>query len=258
MKKKKIRILDVLIVLLLAVFLFSAVMLLRTMKEYAKGREEYSSLKEKVTLAAKPDEETDDWPYLDFDYDGLREINDDFLFWIDIPGTGISYPVVQSTDNDYYLRRTFAGEWNVGGVIFMDYRCEGDLTSQNTILYGHRMNDGSMFTALRKFVDSSFLEQYSEIHIYRDGEMLIYRIFSCRKTDVFEDGYTIYFSNDEHFGNWLRDQAARSAVDTGIVPTSQDRILTLSTCATAGDEYSRYVVQAVLEQVLERHPGGES
>ena len=258
MKKKKIRFLDVLIVLLLAVFLFSAVMLLRTMREYAKGREEYSTLKEQVTLQTKPDEVTDDWAYLDFDYDSLREINGDFLFWIDIPGTGISYPVVQSTNNDYYLRRTFAGEWNVGGVIFVDYRCSGDLSSPNTVIYGHRMNDGSMFTALRKFVDSSFLEDYSEIHVYRDGEMRIYRVFSCRKTDVFDECYTFYFDDDAQFGTWLRGQAALSAVGTGIVPGPEDRILTLSTCATSGDEYSRYVVQAVLEQVLERHPGGKS
>jgi sortase B len=120
------------------------------------------------------------------------------------------------------------------------------------------MNDGSMFTALRKFVDSSFLEDYSEIHVYRDGEMRIYRVFSCRKTDVFDECYTFYFDDDAQFETWLRGQAALSAVGTGIVPGPEDRILTLSTCATSGDEYARYVVQAVLEQVLERHPGGKS
>ncbi len=246
--RKKRTVLDILILLLAIVFVFSSVMVVRSMREYSRGRAEYNELKEQMIL--RPSEEQEESPYLTFDFDGLREVNDDFLFWIDIPGTGISYPVVQGPDNDYYLRRTFSGEWNVGGVIFEDYRCPDDLSGLNTLIYGHRMNDGSMFTALRKYVDASYLDEHAEVHLYRDGEVLIYRVFSCRKTDVFDDCYTVYFDNANTYSEWLRTQCMKSAVFTGIEPGLGDQILTLSTCAGNGEELGRYVVQAVLEETI--------
>ena len=82
-------------------------------------------------------------------FDVLRDINPDCVGWIEIPGTNISYPIVQGRDNDHYLRLNFEGKYSVGGVIFLDHRCDSDFDRTNTIIYGHNMRDGSMFGSLK-------------------------------------------------------------------------------------------------------------
>jgi len=252
MKKKTYRILtDILVVLLVGVMIFSGYKLISSLNEYRKGRAEYDSIREEMLIPDGAEEYASDG-YLRFDYNGLRRVNPDFKCWIDIPGTAISYPVVQGPDNDYYLRRTFSGLWNVGGVIFLDYNALGDLNAKNTLIYGHRMNDGSMFTDLRKFLDRSFAQQNREVHLYRDGEVLIYTIFSVSKTDVYCDCYQMVLPDDATFASWIDSQVSRSAIDFGIVPDVDDRIITLSTCVGSGEDTGRYVVQAVLTDVVQR------
>ena len=86
--RKKRTVLDFLILVLAIVFVFSSVMVVRSMREYSRGRAEYNELKEQMIL--RPSEEQEESPYLSFDFDGLREVNDDFLFWIDICRTMIT------------------------------------------------------------------------------------------------------------------------------------------------------------------------
>ncbi|MBQ8994933.1 MAG: class B sortase [Oscillospiraceae bacterium] len=255
-KKSKTKteiILDTLIVLLVGVMLFSGYKLVTSLNEYRKGRAEYDDIRNQMIRTSdgsESDPVTDG--YLRFDFNGLRTINPDFKCWIDIPGTRISYPVVQGKDNDYYLRRTFSGNWNVGGVIFLDYNALGELNGKNTVIYGHRMNDGSMFTDLKKFLDRSFAEENREVHLYREGEVLIYTIFSASKTDVYCDCYQMVLPDDETFMNWIASQVARSEIDFGVIPDENSRILTLSTCVGNGEETGRYVVQAVLTSIISR------
>ena len=80
----------------------------------------------------------------EIDFDGLRAINKDIVAWIQIPGIGVDYPVVQGKDNDHYLHYTFDGKANKAGSIFLDYRNRKDFTDSKVILYGHNMKDGSM------------------------------------------------------------------------------------------------------------------
>ena len=125
-------------------------------RQYELSEKEYEDLKGAVitTAPSSSDSEKQDDGYLTLDFEQLYEINSDFKFWIDIPDTNISYPVVQASDNDYYLRRTFEGNSNVGGVVFVDYRCAADLSGRNVVIYGHRMNDGSMFASLKSYMDT--------------------------------------------------------------------------------------------------------
>ena len=116
MTKKKVKklITNLLIFMLAAVSLFSAYKVLAALGEYAKGREEYEGIREQmIILPDKQEEGEGAWVsdgYLRFDFNGLMRVNPDFKCWIDIPGTVISYPVVQGPDNWYYLRKTFLGQ----------------------------------------------------------------------------------------------------------------------------------------------------
>ena len=212
-------------------------------RQYETNKKEYDDLKGAVitTVPFKSDENDG---YLNIDCDKLLGMNPDFKCWIDIPGTDISYPVVQSSDNDFYLRRTFEGTSNVGGVIFIDYRSEGDLSGRNTVIYGHRMNDGSMFAGLREYMVASFCNEHSEIHLYTQHRVYVYKVFSVSKTTTGSDCFTFAFRSDCDFNTWLNRQLERSVYDMGIVPEPTDRVITLVTC-TGQDEW-RYVVQAVL------------
>ena len=264
MKKKKSKkgiidyILTLVSIVLAGVMLFSGYKVFSAISEYIAGKKEYDSIREEMILPKNDGKKNDvntgeaqeDDGYLRFDYDGLMRVNSDFKCWIEIPGTVISYPVVQSSNNDYYLRRTFTGQYNVGGVIFIDYTSPGDLTGQNTVIYGHRMNDGSMFTDIKKFLNPSFSMENNEIRLYRSDGIFIYKVFAAFRTDAFSDCYKTSFYGDT-FAAWIAEQIARSSIDFEIVPTAEDKIITLSTCVGSWDEYGRHVVMAVLTDIVQ-------
>jgi len=162
----------------------------------------------------------------------LVEINPDFVGWINIPGTDVDYPVVQGADNAFYLNTTFRGERNVAGAIFMDYRVAGDFTTPITLLYGHNMRDGSMFSSLLHFLDAGFLNEYREITIVTAGmEVLTYRVIGARRAEGHDAVYGLDFED--------RDAAAAHFGEAG-------RFLVLSTCGSNRDTSARVLVYALL------------
>ncbi|MDO4567050.1 MAG: class B sortase [Oscillospiraceae bacterium] len=218
-------------------------------RQYKESKQEYEDLKGAViTTVPSNESEDEESPYLVLDFDRLSEINTDFKFLIDSPGTDVSYTDFQSSDTDFYLRRTFEGSSNVGGVIFIDYRSGGDLTGRNTVIYGHRMNDGSMFAGLAEYMSAEYYAGHDTIHIYTEDAVLEYTVFSASEVTTGCDCFTFAFQSDYEFHEWLSRQAYRSAYDTGIVPNSTDRVITLVTCT--GQEEWRYVVQAVLTETV--------
>ncbi len=127
MTRKKVvnHVLNLLVFLLAGVALFSGYKIISALGEYGRSRQEYNEIREQMIIPKEQgagDESADD--YLRFDYNGLMRVNPNFKCWIEIPGTTISYPVVQGPDNNYYLRKTFSGQYNVGGVIFFDCTCK--------------------------------------------------------------------------------------------------------------------------------------
>ena len=179
----------------------------------------------------------------------LQEANSEVIGWIQIPNTGLSYPLLQGADNDYYLNYTWQKKRNPVGAIFMDYRNSSDLSDFNTIIYGHNMNNGSMFGHLHQFKNQSFLESHPYVYLLDDeANCRTYRIFAVYEVSVSTaESYRLSFSDQEDKQAFIDDCLALSNVSTGVVPTVEDQILTLSTCTGRGHA-TRWVVQAVLEQ----------
>ena len=94
------------------------------------------------------------------DFAALKEINPDIVAWLTIPGTNIDYPIAQHSDNDYYLHHLFTGEWNSSGCLFMDCRNELDFSDRHTIIYGHHMDNGTMFQNLMGYKSQEFYDQH--------------------------------------------------------------------------------------------------
>lgn len=194
-----------------------------------------------VSEAAAPDPEAPSRLILDFE--GLQKLNEDILGWIDIPGTDISYPIVQTEDNDYYLTHSADKSRNRAGAIFLDYRTPGDFSNRNTIIYGHRMNNGSMFGTLQKLQKAEYLAEHPYIHIYLPDldEPLVYEIFSTKENSASMNTavYQVDLEDPETAAEWLAEIGPAENL------TDEDLILTLSTCVK-GDGNTRFIVQAKL------------
>ena len=154
----------------------------------------------------------------------------------------INYPVVKGVDNDFYLSHTFDGTANANGSIFMDANCETDLSAQhNTILYGHHMNDGSMFASITDYRQTGYLEAHPVLYYYTPNQNYLLEVFCCFVTGPDSDVYSFNFSSNEEFERYLESWRSRSNFDTDVQVSGDDHIMTLSTC-TYEYEDARYVV----------------
>ena len=158
----------------------------------------------------------------------LLEINKEYIGWIRIDGTNIDYPMAQAENNFKYLQLTFAGEENVSGAIFMDFRVRG-FNDPFVLIHGHNVENGTMFAELEKFLDESFLEEYSEIsiHTVHDKE-LIFRVFDVKIVDVSDEIFELIRTDRQTVRDYL---AAINA------PQDTEQLLVLSTCFGDDDKY---------------------
>lgn len=179
--------------------------------------------------------------------DALREVNPDVIGWIYLPGTPINYPIVKGEDNSYYLSHTWDNRASNHGSIFQEAKCSADWTDDHTILYGHHMNDGSMFAALHNYYSQYFFDHYPYIYLVTDEGVLRYEIFSSYLAKIDSLAFGLGFSQElkEQF---LQEALEYSEITCGVTPAVTDRILTLSTC-TGWTYDSRRIVAARLAMV---------
>lgn len=198
----------------------------------------------------------------DMDFVALREQNTDVLGWIVIPNTKVSYPLVQGEDNDYYLNHTWRKTRSVVGAIFVEQQSSADLTDFNTIIYGHRMNNRSMFGRLLDYKKQSYWQDHPRFYITDDSGTHTYEIFAAYEPAVGSTPYCIRFSNDTEKQTFINYGLEHSVIETGVVPEVTDRIVTLSAC-TGNGHATRWVVQGVervetVEEAEELPPAEEA
>ena len=187
-------------------------------------------------------------PDRNIDFKGLIAANSDIYAWINVPGTNIDYPVLSCGDNEYYLSHNAFNEESRTGAIFSDMSNSIGFKDPVTVLYGHRMNDGSMFAGLHKFEEISFFNQNRTIKVYTMNGEWDYTIFAAYKTDNTNILYGKDYTDLQQYQLYLDSLQVipdTNANMSGLIPTADEYILTLSTCMK-DDENSRYVVQAVL------------
>ena len=169
----------------------------------------------------------------------ISRINEDYYCNLFIPNSDIVFPVMRGTDNLKYLHTTATGEESELGAIFMDYRCDAS-TLPHTIIYGHDAQglDGSrlMFGQLRYFLEEDFIQNHTEICLYKDNNVKRYNIFAVKVTDINDEAYNLDFSNELEFNEFANLMGA---------PGNTEEILTLSTCL-GGENDMRLLVQGTL------------
>lgn len=171
-------------------------------------------------------------PLISVDFNSLIEKNSDTVAWIALNGTNINYPVVQATDNDYYLYHAYDHSDNQAGWVFMDYRNNPIEFSRNTIIYGHGMNNNTIFGTLRYIVENWWYNN-PDNHIVKlstPSENTLWQVFSIYT--IPEETYYIQtdFTDNEEYNNFLSKLKARSIYDFNTELNENDKIITLSSC----------------------------
>ena len=185
--------------------------------------------------------------------DALREVNPEVAGWIRIPDTQIDYPIVRGEDNEFYLKHDWKGERNSVGAIFMDHASSPSLADYNTLIYGHNMNDGSMFAQLRQYCTPEFFRKRQHVYLMTDAGCFRYDIFASYLAGLDSPAYGLSFQQRSTREEFLRSALDSSVIDAGIEPGIRDRILTLSTCSNSG-QTTRWVVHARLKMIQTELP----
>ena len=188
-------------------------------------------------------------PVLD-EYKNLLNKNKRLIGWVKIDDTNIDYPVMQTTDNEYYLDHNLNQEYDKNGSIFMDKDCDVLKPSTNFILYGHHMKNGQMFGSLSLYSDRSYYEKHPCIQfdtIYEKGLYEIMYVFRSRVYSedeiVFKYYQFIDAQSEQEFDSYMNDMEELSLYDTGVTASFGDQLLTLSTCDYQ-EKNGRFVVVA--------------
>ena len=157
----------------------------------------------------------------------LNDAYPDALGWLYIPDTVISYPILQSDDNFYYLDHAYDGTPLKAGSVFLDYRCEGRFRNPINIVYAHNMKNGSMFAQITRFKNDSFFESHK--YGWLATPETVYRIdfFSLAVADWHDSLY----EGDTSISEWIPHIYDKSAVSREMSYSNDDRFVSLSTCS---------------------------
>ena len=239
----------------LGVFIFAAYQLYTTFFGYHQASKAYENMNQQYvteqtvaeatptpTAEAQPEEtpKTISGP-ISVDFAALQAQNSQVVGWIYSPDTVISYPVLKGTDNEYYLDHILDGTVNASGSIFMDYLCSPEFNQNNTLIYGHHMQNGSMFKTIADYKYEGYYAKHPTIYYLTPTKNYRFEVFAGFVTGGDSDVYAINFSSDAEFQAFIDTMRSRSNFDTNVQVSSADRIVTLSTCSYEFDD-ARYVV----------------
>ena len=232
------------------IFIVSCVNLFQIFSEYRRGEVEYGEIREYAILP-ETEEETegeDFFPMPDIDFGALKEMNGDFCAWLYIPALDVNYPVVWNGDNETYLTRTFEGESNSAGCLFVDAANRPDFSDRNTLIYGHNMKNGTMFGSLSDFQQEEKLaEQEPYFYLYMEDAAMRFRIIAYYTTTGDSSTYSLV-NTDEEYDAYLRWILRNNQFSGYAEEMTEGRpeIVTLSTCHGRAGGTERFVVHGVL------------
>ena len=207
--------------------------------EYRTGEKAYHALMETMTAVplsvdsadledSEPfQEQTESIPQVDFG--ALQQLNPDVVGWLYAPDTVISYPVVQGSDNTYYLNHLFDGTQNSAGCLFLDSGCQG-MEGNNSVIYGHHMKNGTLFASLENYRDQDYYDAHPCMYLIMPEQTLTLVLFSAYVTGEEGEAWQLTFSSQEEYGMWQERIRERSCFESEVIPQATERVVTLSTC----------------------------
>lgn len=241
----------VVFVIALIVFLVSVISLGVMAFSYLQGQMKYNDTAKDSGL------DTDDIASAELaevsvDWDALLAVNSDTVAWLYVPNTNINYPVVRGDDNEYYLTHSFDGDegWLANyGSIFLDYQNKPDWSDQSNFIYGHHMNDGSMFTDLVNMTDQKRFDECRTLYLLTPQGNFKLRSFAMLHLEVDEDIVQMNFATPEDMKAYVQDKIDKSVVNPGNIPAVADitKTFALFTCDNVSLD-GRYILYAYVEE----------
>ena len=267
----------IMLVILLAVFVVSAGKIISILYQYKVGEQFYEEATSQFVRVVDPDDPDSDGvapnPYIgsyselikspefageiseetqsvfrapiQVDFAALKAINPDIVGWLYCEGTIINYPVLQGSDDDYYLHRSYDRSYLYAGSIFMEAQNQPDFRDVNTIIYGHNMKDNTMFASLQNWSDPSFYQEHPFIWLLTPEQDYLIAVFSGYTTSSTSDAYQLFSEYGDEFDEYVEDSVQKSDFSASFDPDSSGQFVLLSTCSYVYDN-ARYVIHGQL------------
>lgn len=184
---------------------------------------------------------------IEIDFNKLKSKNKDIVAWIYSEGTPINYPIAQSKDNDYYLRRLLDGTYNQNGTIFLDYRNNENFEDYNTIIYGHNMKNDAMFGTITNYEKQEYFNEHKNMYLFTENKNFKIKIFAGYTTSSENDIYNFPKSIETN-KELIKTAKEKSTLKSDVEVNNDDKIITLSTCSYDFED-ARYVLFGILKNI---------
>lgn len=241
---------SLILIICLGAFLFSVIKIATIYYDYSKNEKVMNEIQAEYQEIQQNSESEAAENQIRSPFQNLLKINPDIVGWLTIDHTKVHYPILQSSDNEYYLKRNYKKEESKAGSIFMDFRNEVDTLNRQTIIYGHEMKDGSMFGQLKKFLDEEFASQNKHFQFDTIYARYDVEVFSAYVTTTDFQYLQTDFASDEEYKQFLQVIKENSEVQTNVQVTEKDHIITLSTCNNLSDpDEGRLVIHGKLTKI---------
>ena len=223
---------NILLIICIFIFCISTWKLYGYYRSYKKAKDTYSKIAKENVKISKNERK--------IDFKKLKSQNQDIAGWIYIRGTTIDYPIVQGKDNEEYLHQDFNKKKSSSGTIFLDNNCKKDFTSDNNIIYGHHMKNGTMFAQLLKFREKSFLKKHNEIMIFTPDRTIHLKVISAYAQKA-QNKIPVTFANDKQKKAYIKkiESMREQTIKTSRINDSH--IYTFVTCSYEGEDNRTYV-----------------
>ena len=223
---------NILLIICIFIFCISTWKLYGYYRSYKKAKDTYSKIAKENVKISKNERK--------IDFKKLKSQNQDIAGWIYIRGTTIDYPIVQGKDNEEYLHQDFNKKKSSSGTIFLDNNCKKDFTSDNNIIYGHHMKNGTMFAQLLKFREKSFLKKHNEIMIFTPDRTIHLKVISAYAQKA-QNKIPVTFANDKQKKAYIKKIESMSEQTIKTSRINDSHIYTFVTCSYEGEDNRTYV-----------------
>lgn len=223
---------NILLIICIFIFCISTWKLYGYYRSYKKAKDTYSKIAKENVKISKNERK--------IDFKKLKSQNQDIAGWIYIRGTTIDYPIVQGKDNEEYLHQDFNKKKSSSGTIFLDNNCKKDFTSDNNIIYGHHMKNGTMFAQLLKFREKSFLKKHNEIMIFTPDRTIHLKVISACAQKA-QNKIPVTFANDKQKKAYIKKIESMSEQTIKTSRINDSHIYTFVTCSYEGEDNRTYV-----------------
>lgn len=181
----------------------------------------------------------------------LKKVNEDIIGWLEIDNTKINFPVLQGSDNEYYMTHTYNKKYSSDGSIFLDKDYDWNIPSSNLLIYGHNNKNGNMFQDLLKYEDENYYKEHPNIRFTTVDDDSQYEIISVFKSRVYykseQNVFRYYFfinaDNEEDYNYYVEESKKASLYDTEKTAIYGEQLLTLTTCEYSQED-GRFVIVA--------------